>query len=242
MDWTWDEIYRESLFRSGVKGDDQVVDASMLAKARRTASTVLDMLDGEGIALPLFDTDIEFPTVPGQNKYVLGTGSDTSPASPIRPETIVDGEIQIQPGSQPVYLPLTEITFPQYRHNISVPNNLAQPWNYALNPKYPQSDLYLWPTPSSVWAIRFTCKVKWETTLGNPNENIFSGYLNGFIDLMALKLAMPERLTTGDLQSNATKAKYLMASYTWKQAYQLRKVNNAPTAFPWNVIKAGMNP
>jgi hypothetical protein len=245
---TWEEIYSDSLSLSGILGQGQIIDAATLDSAKARAKNLLDELDGEGIALPVFDIDVEFDTVPGQNKYVLGTGSDASPASPIRPETIVTGEIQIQPGAQPVYLPLTEITFPQYRHNISVPNNPAQPWDYALNPKWPQADLYLWPTPSSIWSIRFTCKVKWVTTLGDPNANVYafaelpSGFTNAFTNMLAYRLAKWRRLDTPELKADSERGKFVMASYTWKQAYQLRKANNAPTAFPWNVIKAGMNP
>ena len=245
---TWEEIYRDSLSLSGILGQGQIIDAAMLDSAKVRAANLLDELDGEGIALPVFDIGVEFNTVPGQNKYVLGTGSDTSPANPVRPETIIDGEIRIQSGGQPVYLPLTEITFPQYRKNISVPNNLSQPFNYAYNPGWPQADLYLWPTPNQIWQIRFTTKVKWVDTLGNPNANIFataqlpSGFTNAFTNMLAYKLATWRRLQTPELMNAAEQGKFVMSAYTFKQNYQLRKTNNAPTAFPWNITRAGMNP
>lgn len=246
---TWEEIYSDSLSLSGILGQGQLITAALFNDAKTRAKNLLDELDGEGIALPAFSVDVEFDTVPGQGKYVLGTGSDASPANAIRPETIIDGEIEINSGAQPVYLPLTSITFPQYRHNISVPNNLSQPWNYAFNPKWPQADMYLWPTPNQVWNIRFTCKVKWIDTLGyNPNDNVFSfaelpsGFTNAFTNMLAYKLAKWRRLGTEELKNASDQGKFVMATYTWKQNYALRKTDNAPTAFPWNIIKAGMNP
>ncbi len=221
----------------------------MLQSAKTRAKNLLDELDGEGIALPVFSTAVEFYTVSGQNKYVLGTGSDASPASSIRPETIIDGEIEINAGSQPVYLPLTEGTFPQYRKYISVPNNPSQPWNYYLNPGWPQADLYVWPTPNQVWKLRFTTKLKWVDTLGlDPTVSVYSdaelpsGFTNAFTDMLAYKLAKWRRLETDELRNASTQGKFVMATYTWKQNYALRKATNAPTAFPWNIIRAGMNP
>ncbi len=245
---TWEEIFTDSLSLAGILGQGQIANAAVMNDAKIRAKNLLDELDGEGIALPVFDLDVEFNTVSGQSKYVLGTGSDLSPANPVRPETILDGEIRITGGDQPVFLPLTEITIPQYRRNISVPNNLGQPWNYAFNPAWPQADLYLWPVPNQVWQIRFTTKVKWIDTVGDPNANVFafaqlpSGFTNAFTDMLAYKLAKWKRLQTPELLNASTQGKYVMATYTWKQNYAIRKAAQAPTAFPWNIIKAGMNP
>ncbi len=243
MAWTWDEVYRESLFRSGLKGDDQVVDDSMLAKARRTALTVLDMLDGEGVALPVFSIDVEFICTPNQEKYVLGTGADTSPASSIRPETILTAQVQIATGSQPVYMPLGPLRFTDYR-NISVPKTVSQPFQYSVDPSWPQADLYLYPTPSQAYPIRLTCKVKWADVMGAPYDSAIaqlpSGYLNGFIDVLALQLAKQERLTTDDLKNNASQGKYTMSAQTWSQVPDIK--GRTVDAWSWDLVKAGMNP
>ena len=240
---TWDEVYRESLFRSGVKGDDQTVDASMLAKARRTALTVLDELDGEGIALPLFSVDIEFNTVSNQERYVLGTGTDGSPASAIRPEQIINAQIRILGTDQPVYLPLSYLNFADYRNLILVPRNQSQPMQYSWNPKWPQGELYLWPVPNQVWLIRLTCTLTWADVLGSPTDTAIaqlpSGFLNGFIDILALRLAEPERLDTETLRNKCSKAKYTLSTYSLDKVRQLPE---SPTAFPWNITEAGMNP
>ncbi len=249
MPSTWEEIFTDSLSLAGILGQGQIMTTPLLNDAKIRAKNLLDELDGEGIALPAFSVDIEFDTVSGQNKYVLGTGSDGSPASPIRPETIIDGEIQIEPGAQPVYLPLTEGTFPQYRKYISVPNNLSQPWNYYLNPKWPQADLYVWPTPNQVWKLRFTTKLKWVDTLGlDPTVSIYSeaelpsGFTNAFTNMLAYRLAKWRRLETDELRSASTQGKFVMATSTWKQNYALRKVSGGATAFPWNITRAGINP
>ncbi len=246
MATTWEEIYRDSLSLSGILGEDEEINHTMLESAKVRARNLLDELDGEGIALPLFSTEVFFNTVAGQNQYVLGTGSDLSPANAIRPETIIDAEIRIQPGSQPVYLPLTEITFPEYRRNILVPNTRSQPFNYAFNPKWPQADLYLWPTPSQIWQIRLTTKVKWVDTLGDPNANIFadaslpSGFTNAFTHMLAYRLASWRRLQTPELESKSTQGKYVMMAYTFKQ--RANKNVGGASAFGWNVTRAGMNP
>jgi hypothetical protein len=243
MQWTWDEVYRESLFRSGVKGEDQDVDPSMLAKARRTALTVLDKLDGEGISLPVFSLDVEFICVPNQEKYVLGTGSDASPASPYRPETIITAQVQIAQGAQPVYMPLGPLDFRDYR-NISVPKTVSQPFQYSVDPKWPQADLYLYPTPSQAYPVRLTCKLKWADVMGAPVDSVIaqlpSGYLNGFIDILALQLAKNERLATQDLKNSAMQGKYTMAAATWQQVPDIK--GRTVDAWSWDLVKAGSNP
>jgi hypothetical protein len=243
MQWTWDEVYRESLFRAGIKGDDQDVDPSMLAKARRTALTVLDKLDGEGIALPVFSLDIEFVCTPNQEKYVLGTGADASPASPYRPETIVTAQVQIASGAQPVYMPLGPLDFRDYR-NISVPKTISQPFQYSVDPKWPQADLYLYPTPSQAYRIRLACKLKWADVLGTPADaaiaQLPSGYLNSFIDVLALQLAKNERLATQDLKNSANQGKYTMAVATWQQVPDIK--SRTVDAWSWDLVKAGINP
>ena len=242
---TWESIYSDSLSLSGILGQDQVIDPSMLADARIRASSLLDELDGEGIALPVLNIEVEFNTVAGQGRYVLGTGSDLSPANPIRPETLINGQIRIQPGAQPVFLDLDEITFPEYRR-ISVPNNLSQPFQYAVNPNWPQSELYLWPTPSAEWLIRFTTKVRWVDTVGDPNANITaqaqlpSGFTNAFTNMLAYKLAYWRRIQTPELLKAYEQGKYVMMSYTWRQNADKRK--GPASAFPWNITRAGMNP
>lgn len=243
---TWEEIYRDSLSLSGILGDDQEIDPAMLESAKVRARNLLDELDGEGIALPLFSTEVFFNTVSGQNRYVLGTGSDSPPANPIRPETVIDAEIRIQPGSQPVYLELREITFPEYRSKILVPNTPSQPFNFAFNPKWPQAELYLWPTPSQIWQIRLTTKIKWVDTLGDPNANVFaqaelpSGFTNAFTNMLAYRLAKWRRLQTPELEEASSQGKYVMMANTWKQ--RVNKSMGGASAFGWNVTHAGMNP
>lgn len=247
MAWTWEEILTDALSLSGILGEDQQVDAAMLASARVRASKLLDELDGKGIALPVFSTSIEFDTVTGQEKYVLGTGVDGSPANAIRPELILDAEIQIQGGDQPVWIPLSNLTFKDYRKYITVPRNQSQPINYAWNPGWPQGDLYLWPAANQVWRIRLTSTLKWIDVVGDPssdwyaNADLPSGYTSAFTDILAFRLAQWRRLldSTGELKSKATDALYLMTTYTMNH---VPDVNTQPSAFPWNIARAGVNP
>jgi hypothetical protein len=247
MAWTWEEILTDALSLSGILGEGQVVDPTMLESARVRASKLLDELDGEGMALPVFSTDIEFDTVSGQTRYVLGTGTDASPASAIRPEQILNMELQIQPGSQPVWIPMSRLSFMDYRDYISVPQNQSQPINYTWNPGWPQGDLYLWPAPNQVWRMRTTCTLKWIDVVGNPsndwyaNAELPSGFTNAFTDMLAYKLAQWRRLSdsAGDLKSKYTSAKYLMTTYSFNKVPRL---NTQPSSFPWNINRAGMNP
>lgn len=245
MAWTWEEILTDSLSLSGILGEDQVVDPAMMAGAKRRASRLLDKLDGKGIALPVFSIDVLFNTVSNQERYVLGTGADLSPASPVRPETILNGQLQIQGGSQPVYLPLRKMDFPQYRDTLLVPRTLSQPIYYSLNPAWPQAELYLWPVPNQVWQVRFTCKVKWIDVVTNPETNVFSyaelpsGYSNAFTDMLAYELAMWRRLSTDDLRNKAHEGEYLMTQQSWTVP---EISDGGGDAFPWNITRAGMNP
>ncbi len=72
MTGTWLELFRNSLFRSGVLGRGQIESASLLNEAQQTAKLLLDELDGEGLSLPVVSTEINFNTVPNQAKYGLG--------------------------------------------------------------------------------------------------------------------------------------------------------------------------
>lgn len=242
---TWEAIYRDSLSLAGILGEDQELDPTMLANASTRARNLIDELDGEGIALPVLNVDVEFNTVPGQSRYVLGIGDDPTPANPIRPELIINGQIQIQSGEQPVYLDLDEITFPEYRR-IAVPKNLSQPFQYAFNPAWPQGEMYLWPTPSSEWLIRFTTKVRWVDTVGNPNADITaqaqlpSGFTNAFTNMLAYKLAYWRRIQTPGLLDAYRQGKYVMMAATWRQNADKRK--GPATAFPWNITQSRMNP
>lgn len=244
MAWTWEDILTDSLSLSGILGQGQIVDSALMNNAKQRASRLLDKLDGEGIALPVFSTDVQFNTVPGQERYVLGVGADPLPASIVRPETIINGQIRISGGAQPVYLPLTPLTFPGYR-NTAVPKNQSQPIYYSLNPSWPQAELFLWPTPSQIWQIRFTCKVKWIDVVTNPETNVFSyaelpsGYTNAFTDMLAYELARWRRLSTEDLKNKATEGKYFMMAQSWVKVDVAGGLSNA---FPWNIVYAGMNP
>ncbi len=247
MVWTWEEILTDALSQSGILGEDEQVTPTMLASARVRASKLLDELDGKGIALPVFSTDVEFNTVSAQTRYVLGTGSDASPASVIRPEQILAVEVQIQGGASPVWIPLTRLSFLDYRDYIVVPQNQSQPLNYAWNPGWPQGELYLWPTPNQVYRIRFTCTLKWIDVVGNPQTNWFadaelpSGYTDAFTKILAFRLAQWRRITdgSGELKSNARDAMYTMKTYS---ADKVPRVKTKPSAFPWNIARAGINP
>lgn len=247
MAWTWEEILTDALSLSGILGEDQVVDPTMLADARVRASKLLDELDGKGIALPVFSTDIQFNTVSGQTKYVFGTGTDSVPASALRPEIILNAQLQIQSGSDPVWIPLTKLSFMDYRDYIVVPQNQSQPINYTWNPDWPQGQFYLWPSPNQIWTIRLTCTLKWIDVVGDPNNDWYanaslpSGYTSAFTDILAYKLAQWKRITdsAGDLKSKATDGMYLMTTYS---VDKVPRVNTQPSAFPWNINRAGVNP
>jgi len=245
MAWTWEEILTDALSLSGILGEDQQVDPAMLESARVRASKLLDELDGKGIALPVFSTSIEFDTTSNQTKYVLGTGSDASPASALRPELILDAEIQITPGANPVWLPLKPLTFTDYRQYISVPQNQSQPINYTWNPGWPQGDLYLWPNPNQVWKIRLTSTLKWIDVVGDPSSDWYataqlpSGFTSAFTDVLALKLAQWRRLVNQDLVTKAASAMYTLSIYSTNKVPNTPSI---PSAFPWNVNRAGINP
>lgn len=247
MAWTWEEILTDALSLSGILGEDQVTDANMLEDARVRACKLLDELDGKGIALPVFSTDIEFDTISGQTKYVLGTGTDVSPASLIRPEQILNMELQIQSGSDPVWIPLTKLSFMDYLDYISVHQNQSQPINYTWNPGWPQGDLYLWPNPNQIWTIRTTATLKWVDVIGNnpsdycENVELPSGYTDAFTKILAYRLAQWRRITdgAGELKANSTDAMYTLTTYS---ANKVPRLNTQPSSFPWNINRAGVNP
>jgi len=247
MAWTWEEILTDALSLSGILGEDQQVDPAMLESARVRARKLLDELDGKGIALPVFSTDVIFNTVAGQPRYVLGTGADASPASPIRPEQILNAQVQLVGGSNPVWIPLTRLSFLDYRDYITVPGNQSQPINYTWNPAWPQGELFFWPNPNQIYPIRLTCTLKWIDVVGNPDTNWYadaelpSGYTDAFTNILAYRLAQWRRLTDseGSLKSRAMESMYTMTTYS---ADKVPRIKTRPSAFPWDIAKAGINP
>lgn len=69
---TWEELFTDALYKSGLVGQGQIVNASAIAQAKTVARLLLDEWDGAGLALPAYDTSIKFNTVTGQSLYLLG--------------------------------------------------------------------------------------------------------------------------------------------------------------------------
>lgn len=254
--WTWREIVDQALTDSGLVGKNQPVKDTERQIGERLLSFLLDELDGEGIALPSYDQQIIFNTVGGQAKYLLGPDSnppftDASPASTFRPESIITGNATISTNPN-VDIALYEIDFPNYT-NISVKSTQSQPYNYALNPTWPQAELYLYPTPDRVYPISLFCKVKWQftqtgtTEVGAPVENptnvaqLPSGFSNALKDCLAFKIAKSYELETEQLRLSANQGKFLMASRVMNQ--NTPDWNKSPRGvFPWNIGISGRNP
>lgn len=246
MERTWRALIAEALVRSGLVGRSQIPTANQFKDGETTLVFLLDELDGKGYALPAMSTDVAFNTVSGTAKYFLGEG-DEAEADPIRPIFIQTATVNIG-GVSATYVPMTEISFQNYKV-ISIPSTQSQPFNYAINPKYPQMELYLWPTPNQVYPINLTCKVRWVDTVGDPTLNPFvdanvpPGFYNGLTDVLALKLA--ERYPGGrsddsTLMNKAQTAEFMMLQYT---AQQLKaNVPQRAGVFPWVTGLSGVNP
>ncbi len=243
MEWTWTEIISLALVQSGVLGLGQPVSASQSAYGLKRLNLLLDELDGEGLALPAFDSAIIFNTLVGQAKYLLGPGGGA--AYTVRPEQIITGTCTIT--SNPIVRnQLVPIAYADYTL-IPVPSNGGQPWNYSVNQKWPQMELFLYPVPSAIYPITLNCKVKWISTVGSPDLNPFtvaevpSGYANGLVDILALKMAEPYRLDTDTLRLKAANARFMMTSMVYNQARSIQQTMPIGL-FPWQIGITGRNP
>lgn len=244
---TWEELFCNSLSRAGILGTGQVPNAGMYALAQSYTKSVLDELDGEGLALPVMDIDISFNTVSGQFKYVLGSNltNPVPPDAPVRPETVLTVRLELQAGNQPVYQILAPMAFKNYRQQ-QTPATQSTPFQYAINPKWPQMDFYLYPTPSQVWQIDLTAKVRWVDIVGNPAcqpcdiAQLNSGYTNALTNIVALRMAEKDRLDTLVLHNKCAEAKYFIMTQVWGQVPDLD--TTVPSAFPWDLVAAGRNP
>jgi hypothetical protein len=243
MTWTWTEVIALALVRSGVVGLGQVATASQSSVGMNALNLLLDRWDGQGLALPDFYTSITFNTVANQAQYLLGDGA--SEAYAVRPETIVGGKVTI--GSNPAtYMDMVELSFQDY-FAIPVPAITAQPWNYAINPTWPQMELYLYPTPDTIYPVTFNCKVKWISTVGQPELNPFdvaevpSGYADALVANLALEIAQMYRLDTATLENKASSARFTIAAAV---AAQHRDAAAQVPVGLWaiNVLQAGRNP
>lgn len=245
MTWTWTEIIRLALVRSGMLGLGQVANAGQSAIGMDALNLLLDEWDGEGLALPAFDAIVPFSTVAAQAVYYLGTGANTA-STAFRPESIITATCTI--ATNPVVnMTMVEIPYPQYQM-IPVPLTQSQPWNYAINPTYPQMELWLYPAPNAVYPINLTCKVKWVDTVGEPDLNPFttaevpSGYPTALVDNLALKIAENYRLETSTLTNKARNSKAMMGQTVGNQNNKLANNSIPQGLFSWNIMTAGRNP
>ncbi len=244
MTWTWAEIKRLALVQSGMLGLGQVATAAQANIAGDCLNLQLDEWDGEGLSLPDFNHEITFNTVAGQSKYLLGPGMGNAYA--IRPETVILATLVIATGPE-VRQVMREIPFPGYQA-ISVPETESQPWNYAINPSYPQMEFWLYPEPSGIYPIHLTCKVKWVDTVGEPSANPFataevpSGYANALVSNVALKIAKRYRLTTPDMINDARSTKAMIGQTVGNQNNKMANGGTPQGLFSWNIITAGRNP
>lgn len=244
MTWTWTEIISRALVRSGLLGRKQIPDPSMYVEGKEELSLLLDDWDGQGLALPAFDSEIEFNTVAGQALYWLGEGPETE-AYAVRPETIVIANCTI--ASNPaVIMTMAPMDYSTYKM-ISVPDTQSQPWNYAVNESWPQMQLFLYPTPNAIYPITLSCKVKWESTVGNPDLNPFvtaevpSGYANALVNGLALRIAEKYKLDSTTLEAKDRNSRLLLGLAVANQA--AAAMTQQPRGlFSWNILTAGRNP
>jgi hypothetical protein len=225
-------------------GLGQVPNDTQSVIGKDALNLLLDEWDGEGLALPPFDASITFNTVGAQARYLLGPGSGA--ANTVRPETIIVGTCTIA-GSPTTNTVMSEMPFPSYQM-IAVPSTSGQPWNYAVNPTYPQMEVFLYPTPSAVYPITLTCKVKWVATVGEPDLNPFteaevpSGYPTALVDNLALKIAENYQLETATLVNKARNGKATIGFYVGNQNSKAKNTGLPTGLFSWNILTAGRNP
>lgn len=244
MTWTWTEVIALALVESGLVGDGQVATASQGAVGMKRLNLMLDKWDGEGLALPDFSTAITFNTVAGQARYLLGAGSGAAYA--VRPETIINATVTISTGPN-VYNTMVPMSFPEYQ-GIPVPiGTTGEPWNYAVNQTWPQMGLYLYPTPDAIYPINLTCKVKWISTVGQPELNPFavaevpSGYAEALVSNLALRIAKRYRLDATRLENDASDSRFMIAAAVARQHRDVE--TRVPVGlFGIDILTAGRNP
>lgn len=243
MTWTWEQVISLALVRSKRVGRNQPIAAEDISVGKEALNLVLDKLDGQGLALPSFSTNITFNTVPLQAKYLLGPGSGA--AYTVRPESIITATCQT--SSNPIVrVAMTPLTYEGYT-TIWVPSNPGLPWNYAVNQTFPQMEVYLYPNPNTIYPIVLNCKVKWAATAGDPNTDWFavaqvpSGYASALVDIIALEIAEIDEIQSQSLKDKADYARFVIASAVARQ--QPMSSREIPIGiFGNNVIMAGRNP
>ena len=245
MTWTWTEIASRALIRSDWLGLGQIPTSDQQTTALKQLAQLLDRWDGQGLALPSFDSAVTFNTIASQPKYLLG-GTSPTPANAIRPESIITATCTITTSP----LVRNELVYMEYETYTIITTPTAttgQPWNYAINQTWPAMELYLYPTPNQVFPITLNCKIKWVDTVGDPSVNPFavaavpSGYADALISNLALEIARPWRLETPALIHEADVSRYMMAGMVYNQQRDAQRT--APIGiFPWNIGIAGRNP
>ncbi len=241
MTWTWTEIASLALVRSGWLGLGQIPTEDQQSFALKRLELLLDRLDGQGLALPSFDSAITFNTVAGQAQYTLGPSGTTS----IRPESIITATCTIT--TNPVVR--NPLIYMEYETYTLLPTPLVtagQPFNYAINQTWPQMQFFLYPCPSQIYPITLNCKIKWADTVGDPSVNPFavaavpSGYADFLEKNLALDIAKVWRLQTPEMEHDAETSRYMVAGMVWDQ--QRSAQNIGPVGiFPWQIGITGRN-
>lgn len=241
MDWTWSKVFSLAQVQAGLLGRGQVANGSLLADSQDMTMLILDEWDGKGLALPDIYTNVTFNTVAGTSMYLLGPAG----AAAVRPETIVTATLTIASGSVQ-RVQLSEMPMQGYTL-IPIPSTPGQPFDYALNPKWPAAEFYLYPTPNRVYPVTLNCKVTWATTIMTPDVNPFaivsvpSGFAAALVAKLALKLAKRYRMETPALMAEADSAEFTLISQVVQQ-YRKDNADVPMGLFSDVLIRSGVNP
>lgn len=251
MTWTWRDIMSDALVRSRMVGRGQIIQEKDFSNAQEVLELLLDELDGNGYNLPSLSTNLTFNTVANQAKYMLGKDvSDVAGATSIRPEEILVATITIA-ANPVVRITLKPLSFGPNMYieqaMIPTPGIPSQPWNFAVNETWPQSEFYLYPVPSQIYPVSLTAKVKWADTVGDPALNPFaiaeipSGYVAALTSILTARIVKWWRDPEPVFEDMEQEGMFFLAGLVANQIPP--DSNKLPIGyFPWNIGIAGVNP
>ncbi len=163
-----------------------------------------------------------------------------------RPNAIISAQFLLSPGVTQTSTPIPYSQGALSYLKINVKNTLGVPYNYALNPAFPQSEMYLYNVPNQAYPFYLSTKVTMNDLLGDPNFNpaeeppLNPGVSSSLIDLLALDLAEQNDKAKPALYGNAYKARQVLTVLLKNQIPD--QILNAPSGiFPWNINEAGVN-
>ena len=178
------ELCNDALIELGVLDPSESLDGGAAAYALRTLNRMLQVWNTEDLMVYTVNRNV-FNLVAGTQTYTLGTGGTFNMLRPTRIDMI---SILVNPGSNPLEIPLQILTDEEWRAVSLKATPSIWPTKVWITGNMPLNSLNFWPKPqdSTVQAVIYS----WGRMDGFTSINDTVSLPNGYEEAIVTNLAM----------------------------------------------------